>query len=200
MRVQAMQIKIEGREFIPEKSLIIINGKSKHLRPKESKIILLLCENYPETLSRKTLEADVWAKDFVSEQAINQTIRDIRQSLEDKEKTIIVTHPGQGYSLAKKPEYINDLQKEKNKPSSLESLLAITALVGIACISAILGFASTSQKVYETQPSSAETSEQKLTDDALILIKGEDFEFIRKLKNNTTITCKTKDEIMSCEN
>lgn len=73
------------------------------LRKKQSEVLALLCEKYPEPVSQSEFLAEVWGGVYVTSQSIAQMIRSLRVSLGDDTKSIIVTIPKLGYKLTVEP-------------------------------------------------------------------------------------------------
>lgn len=73
------------------------------LRKKQSEVLALLCDKYPEPVSQAEFLAEVWGGGYVTSQSIAQMIRSLRISLGDDTKSIIVTIPKLGYQLTAQP-------------------------------------------------------------------------------------------------
>lgn len=79
------------------------NGNKIRLRRKESQVLALLCEKYPEPVSREDFLNEIWAGKYVSAQSIAQIIRKLRIYLSDDNKTVISTVFKYGYLLNIEP-------------------------------------------------------------------------------------------------
>ncbi|HEN3636221.1 TPA: winged helix-turn-helix domain-containing protein [Yersinia enterocolitica] len=73
------------------------------LRKKQSDVLALLCEKYPEPVSKAEFLAEVWGGGYVTSQSIAQMICSLRVSLSDDTKSIIATIPKLGYQLRVEP-------------------------------------------------------------------------------------------------
>ena len=72
----------------------------------------MLIESYPEQVSRKVLSDSIWGATYVFDETINQTVKNLRIALEDKNKEIITTIPRFGYSFGIKPQYTKNEMKK----------------------------------------------------------------------------------------
>lgn len=75
------------------------------LRKKESDVLALLCEYYPNPVSQDDFLARVWGGGYVTSQSIAQVIRSLRLCLGDESKSIISTIPKLGYKFTITPIY-----------------------------------------------------------------------------------------------
>lgn len=90
---------------------IIVKGEAKKIRYKESLVLKMLLDNYPNGVSRKTLSTSIWGSTYVFDETINQTIKNLRISLEDNKKEIITTIPRYGYCFGIKPSANDEIKK-----------------------------------------------------------------------------------------
>lgn len=96
------------------------DGREVKLRNKESEMLKLLCENYPEPVSRRKIEQSIWAGSYVTENTLTQTISNLRNAIDDKKHELILTIPKKGYCLAIEPKMINfDSIKISEEPTSI---------------------------------------------------------------------------------
>ena len=81
-----------------------------HLEPKTAEVLLLLAQNSGEVVSRETFITTIWAGRFVTDDALNRCIKDLRHVLKDTEqpRRYIETFPKRGYSLICTAELIAD--------------------------------------------------------------------------------------------
>ena len=91
---------------------IIVKDVHKRIRYKESLVLKMLIESYPEQVSRKVLSDSIWGATYVFDETINQTVKNLRIALEDKNKEIITTIPRFGYSFGIKPQYTKNEMKK----------------------------------------------------------------------------------------
>jgi len=84
-----------------EKKVIVTigNGEEVVLRPKERELWDFLVEQSPNIVSRKLLEAHIWAGRYVTDFTINQTINSLRRKIGDLSREIIITKPRKGYAI-----------------------------------------------------------------------------------------------------
>ncbi len=90
---------------------IIVKGELKKIRYKESLVLKMLIESYPNSVSRKSLSTSIWGSTYVFDETINQTIKNLRICLEDGKKEIITTIPRYGYCFGLKPMSSKDAKK-----------------------------------------------------------------------------------------
>ncbi|CNI19352.1 reguatory protein [Yersinia frederiksenii] len=96
--------------FIPKKRIINKKGNIIKIRNKESEVLSLLCEQYPGSLSRESLEQEIWKGTYVTDNTLTQTISNLRNALDDKDHELVMTIPKKGYCLGIKPTVVsNDL-------------------------------------------------------------------------------------------
>ncbi len=90
---------------------VVVNGVAKRIRYKESLVLKMLIENYPNQVSRKVLSDSIWGSTYVFDETINQTVKNLRIALEDKNKELITTIPRFGYCFGVKPHYTREIRK-----------------------------------------------------------------------------------------
>lgn len=89
--------------YSPTSGAIEKQGEINRLRAREANLFLALIDSFPEVLSRKEIEERLWKDSYATNATINQTIKALRFSLCDEQRTLIRTIPKQGYVLATKP-------------------------------------------------------------------------------------------------
>ncbi|WP_261374223.1 winged helix-turn-helix domain-containing protein, partial [Yersinia similis] len=90
--------------FTPQKRTIDRNGKVTKIRNKESELLSLLCDYYPESMSREDIEKRLWEGSYVTDNTLTQTISNLRHALDDKKHELVITIPKKGYRIGVKPE------------------------------------------------------------------------------------------------
>lgn len=105
---QASAIKLGEIIFWPGKRLLLKQGKYLKLRYKESEALRLLCQRYPNAVSRQEFEHTVWTEGYVIAHTITQTIKSLRAALGDLERELVITLPKQGYALNTMPTLCSD--------------------------------------------------------------------------------------------
>ncbi|MFV8988131.1 winged helix-turn-helix domain-containing protein [Serratia fonticola] len=101
--VNAEEIHFVNFTFNPKSRTLQQDDTVFKLRKKQSNALKLLCEKYPEPVSKDEFLAEVWGGSYVTLQSIAQIIRSLRCSLGDDTKSIIVTIPTLGYQLTAQP-------------------------------------------------------------------------------------------------
>ncbi len=89
--------------YSPTSGAIEKQGEISRLRAREANLFHALIDSFPEVLSRKEIEEQLWKDSYATNATINQTIKALRFSLNDEQRTLIRTIPKQGYVLATKP-------------------------------------------------------------------------------------------------
>lgn len=86
----------EGIQFNDARGEIVLDGDRQALRPKTFALAQALFQAAPDVLDKSTLLQTVWGESMVEEQAIFQSINEIRKAFGDKE--VIRTYPRRGYA------------------------------------------------------------------------------------------------------
>jgi DNA-binding winged helix-turn-helix (wHTH) protein len=76
-----------------------VAGRDLDLRPKAFHLLCHLAENAGRLVSKQELHDAVWGQVVVSDDALVQCIRELRQKLGDVDRTVIRTVPRRGYLL-----------------------------------------------------------------------------------------------------
>ena len=76
-----------------------VAGRDLELRPKAFQLLCYLAENAGRLLSKQELHDAVWPNVTVSDDALVQCIRELRQKLRDDDRAVIQTVPRRGYLL-----------------------------------------------------------------------------------------------------
>lgn len=71
----------------------------KRLTNKQQALLTCLYTAYPAPVSNQNIVQTVWGSEHISVESLPQLISRTRQVLSDSSKTLIVNHPGHGYSL-----------------------------------------------------------------------------------------------------
>ncbi|WP_114783478.1 transcriptional regulator [Vibrio tetraodonis] len=104
--------------------LIITNSKQGSdipLRLKEAELLALLCEAYPEVVTRSMIISQLWSTTYANDISVNQLINSVRKKLDSEYKPIVKTIPKVGYKLQIEPIITNECTNEDNtgiSPSS----------------------------------------------------------------------------------
>ena len=99
-------------------------GQQVALRKKNADVLLVLIKAQNQTVSTEQLYQQVWGNKVVSEGVIKRGIYDLRNLLEDSDKTLIVTIPRIGYRLSASVEQrpMTDEHSNPNQSPSYEAL------------------------------------------------------------------------------
>src|ERR1043165_4369884 len=76
-----------------------VAGRDLDLRPKEFHLLCHLAENAGRLVSKQEIHDAVWGDVAVSDDALVQCIRELRQKLGDADRAVIRTVPRRGYLL-----------------------------------------------------------------------------------------------------
>jgi DNA-binding winged helix-turn-helix (wHTH) protein len=89
-----------GDISIDAASRLVTRGAiAPHLTRKAFDLLLLLIERRPSVVSKDEIHSRLWADTFVSESSVQALISEIRQALDDRDRSIIRTVHGVGYAL-----------------------------------------------------------------------------------------------------
>ena len=89
-------------EVRPADCVVVAGGQPRRIEPKVMDVLLALAESGGSTVSRERLVARVWPRGYVTDDALNRCISNLRTALGDtpKQPRYIVTVPRKGYRLA----------------------------------------------------------------------------------------------------
>jgi adenylate cyclase len=89
-------------EVRPDQCVAEADGRAVRLEPKAMEVLLALAEAAPNLVSREALVAKVWPRGYVTDDALNRCISNLRAALGDNARSpeFIVTVPRRGYRLA----------------------------------------------------------------------------------------------------
>jgi len=96
-----MSLSFGDFELDPERRQLLRSGRPVPLEPKAYELLSLLVERRPRVLSRAQIRDVVWPGVFISESTLNQTVNNIRRTLEDEARRprFIRTAHGFGYAF-----------------------------------------------------------------------------------------------------
>ncbi|HAV6899556.1 TPA: winged helix-turn-helix domain-containing protein [Vibrio vulnificus] len=101
--LEAPIYKIGDIYYSPTSAVIDNRGERSRLRAREANLLHELIKSFPGVLSRSSIEQTLWKDSYATDATINQTVKALRFTLQDVERTLIRTIPKQGYSLAIAP-------------------------------------------------------------------------------------------------
>ncbi|CAH1547187.1 OmpR/PhoB-type domain-containing protein [Vibrio rotiferianus] len=102
-----------GELFYSPTSAVVDNqGELSRLRAREASLFYELIKTFPEVLSRSSIEQTLWKDSYATNATINQTVKALRFSLQDVDRTLIRTIPKQGYVLSASPLIDNSYGRE----------------------------------------------------------------------------------------
>ncbi|WP_434355118.1 winged helix-turn-helix domain-containing protein [Parasalinivibrio latis] len=100
------KIKLGDVEFNYYSLRLCRHNEIFNLRKREADFLRCLIQKYPDVTTRKELEEQIWGGTYVSDPTINQTVKNTRQALGDKDKTLIKTISKVGYQLTVAPQFL----------------------------------------------------------------------------------------------
>ncbi|UXA00496.1 winged helix-turn-helix domain-containing protein [Vibrio splendidus] len=112
--------KVGELYYSPTSAVIDSQGERSRLRARESNLFHELIKTFPEVLSRSSIEETLWKDSYATNSTINQTVKALRFSLEDTDRTLIRTIPKQGYVLAVAPKIDNNTVPKLNESNANE--------------------------------------------------------------------------------
>ncbi|WP_322804069.1 winged helix-turn-helix domain-containing protein [Vibrio alfacsensis] len=217
--------KVGDLYFSPTSGVIDNQGDLSLLRAREANLFNELIKTFPEVLSRTTIEETLWKDSYATNATINQTVKALRFSLQDVDRTLIRTIPKQGYVLAIAPIKENgygDLSPcftspneqvteeiDTNKSSSEDSNQPIHSIrvVVAVCTIAIASFALSASGLFVSEPNRVsqkygnhwvlfEPTENELS--SLPVKPDETTKYITKHANYYRI-CSEKQGVLECQ-
>ncbi|NLS11812.1 hypothetical protein HGP28_02770 [Vibrio sp. SM6] len=94
-------------------SLVIKSlGQRENLKKNQILLLKTLINAYPEIVSVDDIKEQVWGHTFISNESVTQLIKKTRTSIDDQEKTVIINHKGEGYSISSVTEQDETNQQE----------------------------------------------------------------------------------------
>lgn len=102
--------------FSPTSGVVETPDGKTLLRAREANLLTALIDSFPEVLSRTAIEAELWKDSYATNATINQTVKALRFSLQDENRSVIRTIPKQGYVLSVAPK----IQEEKQEADYIE--------------------------------------------------------------------------------
>ena len=163
------EYKIGSFRFIPERRLLICEEKElKHkLDGKQTSILYFFVKHPNVLITRESLIANIWQRDFVADHAINTKISELRKILRDdyKNPKYLKTHHQRGYELVAQCELIPAQQPTTtlvSKPVTAHnhtktSKIAVFSIATLAIIVTIIaGMTMLNTKKIAATPSRAE--------------------------------------------
>ena len=112
-------IKFNDYLFDTEKGTIFFNDEQIHLEHQQSKLLVLLIENYGSHVSREQISQEIWQGVIVEDNTISKAITRLRKVLNDNAKnpSYIRTVPKKGYQFIAEFEVTE--KESLNAPSSV---------------------------------------------------------------------------------
>lgn len=128
------KIFIGDISFTPKTRCVDQDGREIKLRNKESEVLALLCDRYPDAVSRAQIEKAIWTDSYVTDNTLTQTISNLRNSLDDRKHELIITIPKKGYCIGIKPKflYYDDPQSLNNLAENDQNFIASESKIDIS--------------------------------------------------------------------
>lgn len=107
-----------------DRGCLLLRGSEIALRPKTYAVLKFLVENAGRLVSKEDLFAAAWPKVVVTDDALVQSIGELRRALGDNGPDLIKTIPRRGYRFEATVEDIsqsNEIDKESDAPSGAEA-------------------------------------------------------------------------------
>lgn len=94
------QLRYNDRQYHPSnRSIANLNGEEIRLRAKTCEVFEVLARHSNSVVSRDRLISEVWGDVIVTDDSLNQSIREIRKALGDKDRKVLETIHRHGYML-----------------------------------------------------------------------------------------------------
>lgn len=102
-------------EVIPAESTLLVDGAAVRIEPKAMSVLLVLAEAGVNVVGREELIKKVWPRGFVTDDALNRCISNLRTALKDDPRSsrLIITVPRKGYRLAAPKKPVDDSPPDK---------------------------------------------------------------------------------------
>ena len=109
----------------PDRNRIIKNGKSRALEPRIMEILLYLCTHEGRVIGRKEILEAIWPGLFVTEDALNKAISELRKAFGDNTDSprVIETIRKRGYRFIPKVEAVSRESAHRN--SSIKDIATL---------------------------------------------------------------------------
>jgi TolB-like protein/DNA-binding winged helix-turn-helix (wHTH) protein len=128
--IEFADVRLDRRRAVLER-----NGSIVQVRPRTFALLCYLAENPNRVVSKDEILAAVWQRIAVSDDALTQTIKDVRRVIDDRDAAILRTIPKRGFLFA------DDTAKEPIPADALE-----------------VGQAAETEPAPETRPTAPEAS------------------------------------------
>lgn len=131
------EYKIGKFHFVPERKLLICTDSNveQELDKKQTEILYYFVTNPKTLITRESLVAEVWKRNFVADHTINTKISELRKLLKDDYKNpyYLKTHHQRGYELVAECEIIHPMRVSKRLISkALVSTFSIAIFIALA--------------------------------------------------------------------
>jgi TolB-like protein/DNA-binding winged helix-turn-helix (wHTH) protein len=144
--IQFADVRLDRRRAVLER-----NGAIVQVRPRTFALLSYLAENPDRVISKDEILAAVWRRVAVSDDALTQTIKDVRRVIDDRDATILRTIPKRGFLFtddgAKRPIRADALEvgesaqlkpaPETQPPKPMMRFPLAPMIVGIMALAAI---------------------------------------------------------------
>lgn len=158
-------MRFNGCSYLASRrSLVTPAGDEIRLRAKTCKVFELLALKVNEVVTRDDLASHVWGGVIVSDDSLNQCVREIRKALNDTDRKILETLPRQGYVLhgVQKPVADNTGQAPISAEDQHSPWLFPMAIAAALLLLAAGYFISKSPEVELSSPTSSRTEANNL--------------------------------------
>lgn len=94
-------------------------GNAIHLRNKTYQVLVFLAERHNQIVSRREIAESIWKNRFVTDDSLNQCVREIRRVLGDGKKRVLKTVHCSGYML------ICDIENNKDTQGNEKNVISV---------------------------------------------------------------------------
>lgn len=109
--------------FSPTSSVIKKEGELSKIRAKECELLRELVSMFPNVLSRENIVEHLYSNTYATDATINQLVKRLRVSIDDHDRSLILTIPKQGYQLSVCPKVV---EKQSITLSTRESNVVLS--------------------------------------------------------------------------
>ncbi|MGF1697989.1 winged helix-turn-helix domain-containing protein [Vibrio lamellibrachiae] len=117
LKLEAPVYQVGDYLYSMTSGVISKNDSICQLRSKESALLNVLIETFPEVTSREKIVEKLYQNTYATDATINQLVKRLRKSLEDNNRSLIRTISKQGYLLSSPPDQV-EIEKKTDVNSN----------------------------------------------------------------------------------
>ncbi|MCK6265125.1 winged helix-turn-helix domain-containing protein [Vibrio sp. ZSDE26] len=118
LKLEAPVYQVGDYLYSMTSGVISKNDSLSQLRSKESALLNVFIETFPEVTSREKIVEELYQNTYATDATINQLVKRLRKSLEDNNRSLIRTISKQGYLLSSPPDVV-ELEKQEQLDTTI---------------------------------------------------------------------------------